>query len=179
MSLGFAIVTILREFLESTRLRFANKQKLTKCRIKMGTRTATIRWHASGKYLQLWIGTHPSCSLTPLASHADLLSIASIHRCSIVSLARTHTCLKICKEERGNGPDTFKSYITSILGFKISLLLAFWRIAANQTYRHVIIGIMIACIVFHISFLIVQINLCQPVSLASQNGNGTCLLTHR
>ena len=55
-------------------------------------------------------------------------------------------------------------YISSILGFKLSLLLSFLRIAINRTYRFTIIAIFVACIAFHLSFLLVQLNLCQPVS---------------
>jgi len=55
-------------------------------------------------------------------------------------------------------------YIISILGFKLSLLFMFFRIAIDRTYRIVIIMIAIACSCFHLSFLLVQINLCHPVS---------------
>lgn len=56
------------------------------------------------------------------------------------------------------------SYITSILGFKLSLLFMFLRIAVDRTYRMVVIMIAVACTCFHFCFLIVQINLCRPVS---------------
>jgi hypothetical protein len=58
-----------------------------------------------------------------------------------------------------------RSYITSILGFKLSLLFSFLRIAAERSYKNTIIGIMVACTAFNLSFLLVQLNLCTPVSL--------------
>jgi len=59
---------------------------------------------------------------------------------------------------------TRNSYITSILGFKLSLLYSFLRIAVVKYYRVTIICIAAACTAFHICFLIVQLNLCNPVS---------------
>ena len=56
------------------------------------------------------------------------------------------------------------SYIISILGFKLSVLFMFLRIAVDRNYRITIIMIAIACTCFHFCFLIVQINLCHPVS---------------
>ncbi|KIM93489.1 hypothetical protein OIDMADRAFT_96199, partial [Oidiodendron maius Zn] len=55
-------------------------------------------------------------------------------------------------------------YITSILGFKLSLLFMFLRIAVDRTYRIAIIIIAVACTCFHLCFLLVQINLCRPVA---------------
>ncbi|KAH7064257.1 hypothetical protein BKA63DRAFT_169377 [Paraphoma chrysanthemicola] len=55
-------------------------------------------------------------------------------------------------------------YITSILGFKLSLLLTYLRFMTKGAARNTTIGVMIACIAFHLSFLLVQINLCQPVA---------------
>lgn len=57
------------------------------------------------------------------------------------------------------------SYITSILGFKLSLLFSFLRIAVEKNYRLAIIGILVACTAFNFSFLIAQLNLCTPASL--------------
>ncbi|GAB1314854.1 Rhodopsin domain-containing protein [Madurella fahalii] len=53
-------------------------------------------------------------------------------------------------------------YITSILGFKLALLFSYLRFVPNGTYRHTIIGVIVAAIMFHLSFLLVQLNLCQP-----------------
>jgi hypothetical protein len=54
-------------------------------------------------------------------------------------------------------------YITSILGFKLSLLVSFYRIAIQRAHRIVIIAIMVAVCAFHFTFLVVQLNLCTPV----------------
>ncbi|KAH8654953.1 hypothetical protein BGZ60DRAFT_568081 [Tricladium varicosporioides] len=55
-------------------------------------------------------------------------------------------------------------YILSILGFKLSLLFSFLRIAVEQRHRAGIIMIIVACTAFHLSFLLVQINLCNPIA---------------
>jgi len=55
-------------------------------------------------------------------------------------------------------------YVSSILGFKLSLLFSFLRIANEKTYKMVLIGIIVCCTAFHIVFLLVQINLCTPVA---------------
>ncbi|KAK4127962.1 hypothetical protein N657DRAFT_236459 [Parathielavia appendiculata] len=54
-------------------------------------------------------------------------------------------------------------YITSILGFKLALLFSYLRFIPLGVYRYTIIGVITACIMFHLSFLLVQINLCQPI----------------
>jgi hypothetical protein len=50
---------------------------------------------------------------------------------------------------------TFGSYVLSILGFKVSLLLTFYRIAIQKAHRISIIVILVAVIVFHFCFLVV------------------------
>ncbi|KAF2032100.1 hypothetical protein EK21DRAFT_87481 [Setomelanomma holmii] len=55
-------------------------------------------------------------------------------------------------------------YITSILGFKLSLMLTYLRFMTKGAARYATIGVMIACTAFHLCFLLVQINLCQPVA---------------
>jgi hypothetical protein len=55
-------------------------------------------------------------------------------------------------------------YITSILGFKLSLLFSFYRIAIERAHRIVIVVVMALCVAFHFCFLVVQINLCTPVN---------------
>ncbi|KAK3939575.1 hypothetical protein QBC46DRAFT_143905 [Diplogelasinospora grovesii] len=55
-------------------------------------------------------------------------------------------------------------YITSILGFKLSLLFTYLRFVPKGTYQHIIWGIITACSMFHLAFLLVQINLCQPAA---------------
>jgi hypothetical protein len=54
------------------------------------------------------------------------------------------------------------SYISSILGFKLALLFGYLRFVPIGSYRHAVHGVITACILFHLAFLIVQINLCQP-----------------
>ncbi|RDW88378.1 hypothetical protein BP6252_00410 [Coleophoma cylindrospora] len=55
-------------------------------------------------------------------------------------------------------------YIASILGFKLSLLFSFLRIAVERSHRTAILILLVACTAFNFSFLMVQINLCQPIS---------------
>ncbi|KLO82552.1 integral membrane protein PTH11 [Fusarium fujikuroi] len=54
-------------------------------------------------------------------------------------------------------------YISSILGFKLSLLISYLRFMASGIWYKVTVGVAVACTLFHISFLIAQINLCTPV----------------
>ena len=56
------------------------------------------------------------------------------------------------------------SYITSILGFKIALLISYLRFLPKGPWRIVTICTIISCVMFHICFLIVQVNLCQPIA---------------
>ncbi|KAG9196427.1 hypothetical protein G6011_01548 [Alternaria panax] len=55
-------------------------------------------------------------------------------------------------------------YITSILGFKLSLLLTYLRIMPKGASRSATIIVIVACILFHLCFLVVQTNLCQPIA---------------
>jgi hypothetical protein len=54
------------------------------------------------------------------------------------------------------------SYITSILGFKLALLFSYRRFVPIGAYRITLSTVIAACILFHMAFLLVQINLCQP-----------------
>ncbi|KAK4226867.1 hypothetical protein QBC38DRAFT_214156 [Podospora fimiseda] len=56
-------------------------------------------------------------------------------------------------------------YITSILGFKLALLWSYLRFIPKGLYRNVTIGVIISTILHSCAFLIVQVNLCQPISL--------------
>jgi hypothetical protein len=56
------------------------------------------------------------------------------------------------------------SYITSILGFKLALLFSYLRFVPVGAYRYTIYAIITLCVMFHLSFLLVQINLCTPAS---------------
>ncbi|KAF2127477.1 hypothetical protein P153DRAFT_343584 [Dothidotthia symphoricarpi CBS 119687] len=55
-------------------------------------------------------------------------------------------------------------YIISILGFKLSLLLSYLRFMTRGASRNATIVVMVTCTIFHLCFLLVQINLCQPVT---------------
>ncbi|KAK0735443.1 hypothetical protein B0T21DRAFT_348933 [Apiosordaria backusii] len=57
------------------------------------------------------------------------------------------------------------SYISSILGFKLALLFSYLRFIPKGVYRYITIGVIVACVLFHLSFLVVQVNLCQPIAL--------------
>ncbi|KAJ4256111.1 hypothetical protein NW762_009187 [Fusarium torreyae] len=54
-------------------------------------------------------------------------------------------------------------YISSILGFKLSLLISYLRFMGAGTWYKTTVGVSVACTLFHLSFLIAQINLCTPV----------------
>ena len=64
-----------------------------------------------------------------------------------------------------NASNSFVSYITSIMGFKLSLMLTYLRFMPHGVARTSNIIVIVACILFHLTFLCIQINLCQPVSL--------------
>lgn len=55
-------------------------------------------------------------------------------------------------------------YISSIFGFKLSLMLSYLRFMTKGRARTATICIMMACAAFHVAFLLVQVNLCQPVA---------------
>ncbi|KAM5349879.1 hypothetical protein ACJ41O_006384 [Fusarium nematophilum] len=68
-------------------------------------------------------------------------------------------------------------YISSILGFKLSLLLSYLRFMAGGVWYKTTVGVAVACTMFHFSFLMAQVNLCTPVRKqwdASVTG-GSCL----
>ncbi|KAJ4318376.1 hypothetical protein N0V84_006885 [Fusarium piperis] len=68
-------------------------------------------------------------------------------------------------------------YISSILGFKLSLLLSYLRFMAAGFWYKATVIVAVACTLFHFSFLMAQINLCTPVRKqwdASVTG-GSCL----
>ncbi|KAF5005357.1 hypothetical protein FDECE_8169 [Fusarium decemcellulare] len=68
-------------------------------------------------------------------------------------------------------------YISSILGFKLSLLVSYLRFMAAGLWHKVTVGVAIACTLFHLSFLLAQINLCTPIRKqwdASVTG-GSCI----
>ena len=50
------------------------------------------------------------------------------------------------------------------MGFKLSLMLTYLRFMPKGAARMATIGVIVFCIIFHLTFLIIQINLCTPVS---------------
>ncbi|KAK3327949.1 hypothetical protein B0T19DRAFT_178260 [Cercophora scortea] len=67
-------------------------------------------------------------------------------------------------------------YITSILAFKLSLLYSYLRFIPKGVYYKATIGIIVCCTLFHFSFLMVQVNLCQPIAKQwDQSLEGSCL----
>ncbi|KAM0571062.1 hypothetical protein ACHAP6_008336 [Verticillium nonalfalfae] len=67
-------------------------------------------------------------------------------------------------------------YITSIYGFKLSLLFSYLRIIPKGIYRYATYTVIALCSMFHLSFLIVQINLCTPIRLQWDTSvAGTCV----
>ncbi|KAF6797572.1 integral membrane protein [Colletotrichum sojae] len=68
-------------------------------------------------------------------------------------------------------------YISSILGFKLSLLLSYLRFIPTGVYRWTTFATIGLCIAYHISFLVVQINLCTPIAKQWDPTitNGSCI----
>ncbi|KAK1995410.1 hypothetical protein LX36DRAFT_713170 [Colletotrichum falcatum] len=68
-------------------------------------------------------------------------------------------------------------YITSIFGFKISLLLSYLRFIPKGAYRWATFATMGMCCAYHLVFLIVQINLCTPIAKQwdPSISNGSCI----
>jgi len=55
-------------------------------------------------------------------------------------------------------------YILGILGFKLSLLISYLRIASDRTYKRIVMGLIVACTSFSLAFLFTQLFMCNPVS---------------
>ncbi|EMD67534.1 hypothetical protein COCSADRAFT_168722 [Bipolaris sorokiniana ND90Pr] len=67
-------------------------------------------------------------------------------------------------------------YITSIMTFKISLMLTYLRFMPKGAARTATIVVIVLCVLFHLAFLIVQINLCHPIAMQwDRTIIGTCL----
>ncbi|KAF9873443.1 integral membrane protein [Colletotrichum karsti] len=68
-------------------------------------------------------------------------------------------------------------YISSILGFKISLLLSYLRFIPKGIYRWCTFATIGLCIAYHIAFLVVQLNLCTPIAKQWDPTitNGSCI----
>ncbi|OTB16523.1 hypothetical protein K445DRAFT_311779 [Daldinia sp. EC12] len=54
-------------------------------------------------------------------------------------------------------------YILGVLGFKLSLLVSYFRFAPNRAYKYGITGVIVSCILFNVACLIVQLDPCQPI----------------
>ncbi len=138
----------------------------------MGPRVDPNRRLALGRYLQLWPGT-----IAFLLSYQHrrlernkanlVLLLAAIHGCSFVrSLPSSPDARSSCLTRK-------LSYITSILGFKLSLLFSYLRFITTGPFRIICLAVIVLCTMFHLSFLLVQINLCQPVrALSAANRSG-------
>jgi len=70
-------------------------------------------------------------------------------------------------------------YICAILGFKLSILFTFLRIATDRLYRLGVVGIAVTCSMFHFCFFVVQLHLCNPTAKQWDPTitTGTCLPT--
>ncbi|EMD92617.1 hypothetical protein COCC4DRAFT_58170 [Bipolaris maydis ATCC 48331] len=67
-------------------------------------------------------------------------------------------------------------YITSIMSFKISLMLTYLRFMPKGAARTATIVVIVLCILFHLAFLIIQLNLCHPIAMQwDRTITGTCL----
>ncbi|KAH9905284.1 integral membrane protein [Xylariomycetidae sp. FL2044] len=55
-------------------------------------------------------------------------------------------------------------YILSIFGFKLSLLVSYFRFVPQGMCKYGVSIVLTACVLFHLAYLIVQLNLCDPVS---------------
>ncbi|KAN0120307.1 hypothetical protein V8E51_002515 [Hyaloscypha variabilis] len=55
-------------------------------------------------------------------------------------------------------------YVCAILGFKLSILFTFLRIATDRLHRLAIVGLAITCSMFHFCFFVIQLHLCNPVA---------------
>jgi hypothetical protein len=70
-------------------------------------------------------------------------------------------------------------YVCAILGFKLSILFTFFRMATDRLHRFSIVGLAIACSMFHFCFFVVQLRLCNPVAKQWDPAitDGTCIPT--
>ncbi|KAI1140498.1 hypothetical protein F5Y05DRAFT_424350 [Hypoxylon sp. FL0543] len=55
-------------------------------------------------------------------------------------------------------------YILSVLGFKQSLLVSYFRFVPQGMCKYGITTVLVSCTLFHIACLIVQLNLCHPIA---------------
>lgn len=133
----------------------------------MGPWITPHRRFAHRRHLQLWPGeshynsqnqgtrTNESYSYSTWAPHC---------KCETAKLVGDYYAFTVRLTHARN------SYITSILGFKLSLLLSYLRFMPKGAYRYTTFVVILLTILFHLAFLLVQINLCQPVSTGSTAG---------
>ncbi|KAI1443461.1 hypothetical protein F5Y02DRAFT_393110 [Annulohypoxylon stygium] len=55
-------------------------------------------------------------------------------------------------------------YIFSVLGFKLSLIVSYYRFIPQGTYRHVTHCVLAICVLSNLTCLIAQLNKCQPIA---------------
>ncbi|KAI2625783.1 hypothetical protein GGR54DRAFT_592894 [Hypoxylon sp. NC1633] len=55
-------------------------------------------------------------------------------------------------------------YILSVLGFKLSLLVSYFRFVPQGMCKYGVTCVLVSCTLFHVSCLIVQFNLCRPIA---------------
>ncbi|KAI1662556.1 hypothetical protein F4813DRAFT_2219 [Daldinia decipiens] len=58
----------------------------------------------------------------------------------------------------------FSLYTLSILGFKLSLLVSYFRFVPQGMCKYGITCVLVSCTLFHLSCLIVQLNQCYPIA---------------
>ncbi|KAI0851348.1 hypothetical protein F5Y00DRAFT_259885 [Daldinia vernicosa] len=58
----------------------------------------------------------------------------------------------------------FSLYILSILGFKLSLLVSYFRFVPQGMCKYGVTCVLVSCTLFHLSCLIVQLNQCHPIA---------------
>lgn len=116
----------------------------------MGSWSEAFGRHATTECLSLWIGRAPSRTAAHQTNHNRYNTWERRCRCMRSNLSRV-----LANDKH--------SYISSILGFKLSLLLTYLRFMTKGTARIATLTVIVACVLFHLSFLLVQVNLCQPV----------------
>ncbi|KAI1462539.1 hypothetical protein F4805DRAFT_408353 [Annulohypoxylon moriforme] len=55
-------------------------------------------------------------------------------------------------------------YIFSVLGFKLSLIVSYFRFLPQGNYNYVVIFVLVGCVLSNLVCLIVQLNICRPIA---------------
>ncbi|KAI0833156.1 hypothetical protein F5Y06DRAFT_183410 [Hypoxylon sp. FL0890] len=67
-------------------------------------------------------------------------------------------------------------YILSLLGFKQSLLVSYFRFVPQGMCKYGVTCVLVSCTLFHVACLIVQMNLCHPIAKQWDSTiTGTCV----